>query len=98
MKTPLIVLIICLGTVAWAGDIGEKFCNDQKGWDHFNNMVQEYPNDMSVQILHALKIGLCKKIQNNSISPSEAVDLFNNMVDSAIDLRGQEDASDGQDF
>lgn len=98
MKIPLIVLILCFGTVAWADDIGEKFCSDQKVWDHFNNMVEEYPNDMSVQILHALKVGLCVKIQNNSISPSEAVDLFNNMVDSAADLRGKENASEGQDF
>ena len=98
MKIPIIVLILCFATVAWADDIGEKFCNDQKVWDHFNNMVEEYPNDMSVQILHALKVGLCVKIQNNSISSSEAVDLFNNMVDSAADLRGKENASEGQDF
>ena len=91
MKIFFVVLILCCGTVAWADDIGEKFCNDEKVWDHFNNMVKEYPNDMSVQILHALKIGLCKKIQNNSISSSEALDLFNNMVDSAANLRGEEE-------
>ena len=99
MKKYLIVLILyfCFGTLAWA-DEGEKFCNDPKAWEHFNSMVEEYPTDIAVQILHALKIGLCQKIQNNSISPSEAIDLFNNMVDSAADLRGKEDASDGQDF
>jgi|GEM_PF-5389036 len=91
MKIFFVVLILYCGTVAWADDIGEKFCNDEKVWDHFNNMVKEYPNDTSVQILHALKIGLCKKIQNNSISSSEAIDLFNNMVDSAAILRGEEE-------
>jgi len=98
MKKCFIVLILCFGTIAWADDMGENFCNDEKVWVHFNNMVKEYPNDTSVQILHALKIGLGQKIQNNSISPSEAVDLFNNMVDTAADLRGKENASEGQDF
>jgi len=97
MKKYLIILILCVGTLAWA-DEGEKFCNDPKAWEHFNSMVKEYPADVSLQILHALKIGLCVKIQNNSITPSEATELFNNMVDSAADLRGKENASEGQNF
>lgn len=97
MKKYLIILILCVGTLVWA-DEGENFCNDPKAWEHFNSMVEEYPTDIAVQILHALKIGLCVKIQNNNISPSEATQLFNDMVDSAADLRGKEKASDGQDF
>ena len=95
MKKYLIILILCVGTLAWA-DEGEKFCNDPRAWEHFNSMVEEYPTDISLQILHALKIGLCVKIQNDSISPSEATQLFNDMVDTAVNLRGKE--NEGQDF
>ena len=95
MKKYLIILMLCFGTLAWA-DEGEKFCNDPKAWEHFNRMVEEYPADVSLQILHALKIGLCVKIQNDSISPSEATQLFNDMVDTAVNLRGKE--NEGQDF
>jgi hypothetical protein len=33
------------------------FCNDPAGWEHFDAMVAQYPEDVPLQILHALKIG-----------------------------------------
>jgi hypothetical protein len=32
------------------------FCNDPVVWEHFDAMVAENPNDVPLQILHALKI------------------------------------------
>jgi hypothetical protein len=68
------------------------FCNDPAGWEHFNSMVAEYPEDIPLQILHALKIGLCAKISQGSISTGAAITLFNDMVDTLIEKRDDADS------
>jgi len=64
-------------------DEAKKFCNDPKTWEHFSSIIEAKPDDIPLQILHALKIGLCVKIQDNSITTNEAIQLFNDMVDTA---------------
>ncbi len=54
-------------------------------------MVEKFPDDIPLQILHALRIGLCDKIEQNSISFEEATDLFNDMFDTVINKRGEKD-------
>ena len=52
--------------------------------------------EVCVQILHALKIGLCVKIDQNSISTTEAINLYNDMVDTLINKRGEEEEQEGK--
>ena len=68
-----------------------NFCHDKKSWKDWNVMVKKFPEDIPLQILHALRIGLCVKIEQNSISFEEATDLFNDMFDTVINKRGDED-------
>ena len=42
-------------------------CNVPGAWDKLEELVAKYPHDKSVQILHALRIGLCLKIEQGSI-------------------------------
>ncbi len=89
-KIILVVMILCLASFVRA-DEAEKFCNDSRTWEYFDSMVNKSPNDVSLQILHALKIGLCVKIEQGSITTSEAIHLFNDLVDTAANKRGDED-------
>ena len=68
-----------------------------QAWDHINSMVEKDPNDIPLQILHALKIGLCVKIEQNSISSPEAIHLFNDMVDTMASKREEEKAREGKE-
>ncbi len=52
-------------------------------------MAKKYPDDVPLQILHALKIGLCVRIDQNSISTPEAINLFNDMIDTVANKRGE---------
>jgi hypothetical protein len=80
--------------VCWPVNADDStFCNDPAMWEHFDAMVAENPNDVPLQILHALKIGLCVKISQGSISTGAAITLFNDVVDSLIEKR---DDPDGQ--
>ena len=60
-------------------------------------MVEKNPNDIPLQILHALKIGLCVKIEQNSISSPEAIHLFNDMVDTMAEKRDEEKKQEGKE-
>jgi hypothetical protein len=48
-------------------------------------MVANDPENIPLQILHALKIGLCLKIDQNSISTQEAIRLFTDMLNTLIE-------------
>jgi hypothetical protein len=41
-----------------------------------DELVRKYPNDMDIQTLHALRIGLCAKIKEGTISTVDAIVLF----------------------
>jgi len=82
------ILILLLSIPASAET---NFCHDKKAWNDWNKMVEKFPDDIPLQILHALRIGLCDKIEQNSISFEEATDLFNDMFDTVINKRGEKD-------
>jgi hypothetical protein len=54
----------------------DNYCKDKKSWAEWDSLVQKYPLDPDVQILHALRIGFCMKIEQGSISFEMARDLF----------------------
>jgi hypothetical protein len=86
------VIILLFMAVCWPVNADDSaFCNDPAGWEHFDSMVAEYPEDIPLQILHALKIGLCAKISQGSISTGAAITLFNDMVDTVANKRGEAD-------
>lgn len=85
------LLSLSLLQVCWGDENpASAFCEDQTQWDHFSNVVKQNPNDVPLQILHALKIGLCVKIKQNSITTNEAIHLFNDMLESVANKRGEE--------
>ena len=83
MKKLIIVLILIVFTLpVFAQD--ENFCNDKESWKEWDILVQKYPHDMDVQMLHAVRIGFCKKIEEGSISFEMARDIFNQLHESVF--------------
>ena len=54
----------------------DNYCNDQKGWEEWDDLIRKCPNDSDLQALHALRIGLCIKIEQGSINLEDAIDIF----------------------
>lgn len=54
-----------------------NYCKDPQSWVEWNDLVEKYPNDKDIQTLHALRIGLCAKIEQGSIRFHMANQLFN---------------------
>ena len=91
----IIALLLFLACPAYSDD--SKFCNDPPHWEHFNSMVENDPDNIPLQILHALKIGLCIKIDQNSISTQEAIGLFTDMLNTLIDKVDEAEKQKGQE-
>jgi len=89
------ILLLFLSFPLYADD--STFCNNPNTWEYFESMTKKYPDDIPVQILHALKIGLCVKIGQNSISSPEAINLFNDMVDTMANKRDEEKEREGRE-
>jgi len=96
-KLIIISMVLLLFSLPLYADDDPTFCNNPQAWDHINSMVEKDPNDIPLQILHALKIGLCVKLEQNSISSPEAINLFNDMVDAIANRRGEEAMMEGKE-
>ena len=68
----------------------ENYCHDQDSWKEWDELVEKYPNDHEVQALHALRIGLCVKIDRGSITVEQAIDIFESAPEAILDKRKNE--------
>ena len=54
----------------------ENYCTDPESWGEWEELVAKYPNDSDVQTLHALRIGLCLKIERGDLTIEQGTDIF----------------------
>ncbi len=65
---------------------GKKdFCNDPDANLQWASLVREYPDDMQIQTLHALRVGLCLKVDRGELNVDQAAEIFENMKRALID-------------
>ena len=81
MKKILLILILVIFTApVFAQD--KNYCHDKESWKDWDELVQKYPHDMDIQMLHAVRIGFCKKIEDGTIIFETAKDVFNHLQES----------------
>ena len=74
----------------------KNYCHDEKSWKEWDALVEKNPNDMEVQALHALRIGLCVKVDRGGITLDQATEIFETAREAIIQKR-KEDQKRGQD-
>jgi hypothetical protein len=74
-----IILVFVLAFSSSPGFTEEptNYCLDKESWEEWEALVKKYPNDEEVQTLHALRLGLCVKVEQGSITFEQATDIFN---------------------
>ncbi len=79
-----ITILVIIPTVSVAFTVSpalksepKNYCKDPESWNEWNEIVAKYPADNDVQTLHALRLGLCLKIEQGSIKLKRAITLFN---------------------
>ena len=60
----IMLLALCLIFALYNAPVAdyENYCHDDKSWAEWDRIIERNPNDMEVQALHALRIGLCAKV------------------------------------
>ena len=78
-KIASIILVFALAFSSSPGLTEEptNYCFDKESWKEWDALVKKYPNDEDLQTLHALRLGLCVKIEQGSITFEQATDIFN---------------------
>ena len=75
------LLVLMLSFPVFAEDKKVNYCHDPETWTEWEELAKEYPKDIPLQIMHALRIGLCTKIEQGTITYEEAVVLMNDMME-----------------
>ena len=51
-------------------------CWEEESEQQWNDLTKKYPNDMNIQTLHALRIGLYTKIELGDLTIDQATEIF----------------------
>ena len=65
----------------------ENYCNDLDSWEEWDELVVKNPNDMDIQTLHALRLGLCFKVERGDLTLQQATDIFESARDVILDKK-----------
>jgi hypothetical protein len=68
----------------------ENYCHDEKSWEEWDALVEKNPNDMEVQALHGLRIGLCVKVDRGGITLDQATKIFESAREAIIQKRKED--------
>jgi hypothetical protein len=89
MKHILFLLLILLFTLPLQAQ-EPNYCHDKESWKEWDELVAKHPHNMDIQMLHAVRIGFCKKIEDGSIDFETARDVFNELQETAYERAKQE--------
>ena len=78
-------LILVLSSLVYAES--DNYCHDEKSWKEWDALIEKNPNDMEVQALHALRIGLCAKVDRGEITLEQATGIFESAREAIIQKR-----------
>lgn len=89
MRILAILLFLIALSLPLSAQEPENYCLDPQTWVSWDEMAKKYPDDDPLQILHALRIGLCIKIEQGTITLQDATDLMNDYSDIVINERAK---------
>jgi hypothetical protein len=78
----LLVLSLCPPTIAQEEE-GNN-CHDPTAWKDWQERADQHLQDEELQVLHALWIGLCFKVERGDLGFDEAVSIFESARQSLI--------------
>ena len=79
MKTITILLLSLLLFSCSLNAEEKNYCNDQDTNMQWEALIQEHPDDMQIHSLHALRLGLCFKVDRGDLTVDQATEIFENM-------------------
>ncbi len=56
----------------------KNYCEDSDTNMQWETLVQEHPDDMEIHALHALRLGLCFKVDRGDLAVNQTTEIFEN--------------------
>lgn len=85
-----LVLFISLVFAAQWVLAADNYCNDPNSWKEWDELLQKYPDDLDVQALHALRIGLCGKVERGDLTVEQAREIFERAREAIVERKKAE--------
>ena len=82
--------MICLPLLVQAEELEKNYCHETATWTEWDAIIDKHPGDMGLQALHALRIGLCKKVERGNLTVTQATTIFEDIRKALIEQRMQE--------
>jgi hypothetical protein len=68
----------------------KNHCDDSAAWADWDARAQRHPEDQELQLLHALWMGLCFKVERGEIALGEAISIFEQARGTLMQKRREE--------
>ena len=75
MKYRIIVVMVLSFILVLATQLAfaqENYCKDPETWKDWDALLNNHPRDLEIQALHALRVGLCLKVERGDLTVDEA--------------------------
>ena len=73
-----IIAFFAISSLAFAEE-NKNYCHDPQTWVEWDNLIKKNPGNMDIHFLHAVRIGLCRKVDEGTISFDKATEIFNDL-------------------
>jgi hypothetical protein len=74
--------------LVWADTVNAEernYCNDPALNLEWELLIKKYPEDMGLHALHALRLGLCIKVERDDISLDDAFRIFEDVKEAFVE-------------
>lgn len=88
----LLTWMIAATSHAAADESAVNYCHDQAAWDKIDTLLKRFPNDQLLIRSYAMRVGICRLIDEKKISLEAGIEVFDIERQRAVMERGMEDA------
>ncbi len=68
----------------------QNYCENTDANMQWEALIQKHPTDMQIHALHALRLGLCFKVDRGDLTLNQATEIFENMRSALINSKVME--------
>jgi hypothetical protein len=84
-----LAFLLCINTIGHAEET--NYCRDEAAEAQWLILLAENPNDLNLQALHAIRTGLCIKVDRGMLSLEDATKIFESGRSALIEKWGMEE-------
>jgi len=94
----IVTVFFCISCGSELVGATENYCKDPESWKQWDVLIQKYPDDLDIHALHALRLGLCAKIERGDITVADSITIFENAREAILEKKKGEAKKEEEDI